>query len=193
MLTNYYICNMKMIGQYIDQIIKANNCTQVDVARGIGVSRQQLNYIILGKRELTLQQALKIESYFSLPEGQILKLQTEIAIFNYKQKIKQQLFENLLKVQALWSYSNPSIENISDEELIEKVFIYLDINQISKMFELYKRDYIRKVWREKLAIQGNFLFNLNVMIALYYFDIAQPEQYLKRLEREYIKNQLNYA
>ncbi|MCK9304419.1 MAG: helix-turn-helix transcriptional regulator [Bacteroidales bacterium] len=184
---------MKMIGQYIDQIIKANNCTQVDVARGIGVSRQQLNYIILGKRELTLQQALKIESYFSLPEGQILKLQTEIAIFNYKQKIKQQLFENLLKVQALWSYSNPSIENISDEELIEKVFIYLDINQISKMFELYKRDYIRKVWREKLAIQGNFLFNLNVMIALYYFDIAQPEQYLKRLEREYIKNQLNYA
>ncbi len=184
---------MKNIGQYLDQIVKANNCTQAGVARGIGISRQLLNYIIIGRRELTLQQALKIESYFNLPEGEILKLQTEISIFNYKQKIKQQLFEHLQKAKTLWSYANTSVQNISDEELIEKVFIYLDISQISILFELYRREFIRKVWREGLAIQGNYLLNLNVMIALYYFDIAKPEQYLKRLEREHIKNQLNYA
>jgi hypothetical protein len=32
-----------------------------------------------------------------------------------------------------------------------------------------------------------------VMIALYYFDIRQPEKYLKRVEREHIKQRLSYA
>ncbi|OFY41780.1 MAG: hypothetical protein A2X18_09930 [Bacteroidetes bacterium GWF2_40_14] len=120
-------------------------------------------------------------------------MQAEIAINRYKQRQKTELLEQLLNAKALWSYANVSVENIPDDELIEKVFIYLDLNEISKIFELYSRDYIRKVWREKLAIQGDYLFNLNVMIALYYFDINQPERYLKRLEREHIKNQINYA
>lgn len=193
MLTKYYICSMNNIGQYIYQIIRSSNCSQSDVAREIGVSRQQLNYIITGKREITLQQALKIESYFNLQEGEILKLQAEISINNYKKQRKQQLFEFLQQEKALWSYNNVSAEDISNEELIEKVFIYLDVSQIGVIFELYKRDYIRKVWRESIAVQGNYLLDLNVMIALYYFNIAHPEQYLKRIEREHIKNKLNYA
>jgi len=184
---------MNNIGQYIYQILIKSNCSQSDVAREIGVSRQQLNYIITGKREITLQQALKIESYFNLQEGEILKLQADFSINNYKRQRKQQLFEFLQQEKALWSYKNVSAEDISDEELIEKVFIYLDVSQIGVLFELYKRDYIRKVWRESIAVQGNYLFDLNVMIAIYYFNIAHPEQYLKRLEREYIKNKLNYA
>jgi len=40
-----------------------------------------------------------------------------------------------------------------------------------------------------LQVQGDYLFDLNVMIALYYFDIKQPEKYLKSIERKHIKHQ----
>ncbi len=102
------------------------------------------------------------------------------------------MVEALVGVNAFWSYDNIKADTIPSEELIEKVFIYLDLKDISKLFELYQRDYIRKIWREKMAIQGDYIFNLNVMIAMYYFDIKKPEQYLKRVEREHIKQQLSY-
>ena len=44
-----------------------------------------------------------------------------------------------------------------------------------------------------MAIQGDYLFNLNVMIALYYFNIRQPEKYLKRVEHEHLKHILEHA
>jgi len=193
MLTNIYICGMENIGQYIDSLVKKTGRNQSDIARSIGVPRQLLSYIIAGQRELSMQMALKLESYFNLPEGKLLIMQVATSVNNYKQQQKKALAEQLLKANAFWSYTNVSEQNISDDELIERVFIYLDLKDIAKLFELYPRDYVRKIWRENLAVQGEYLFNLNVMIALYYFYIKQPEQYLRRLEREHIKQQLTYA
>jgi len=120
-------------------------------------------------------------------------MQVDESIRSYKQKLREELIEALLNINAFWSYADVSTSNVPDEELIEKVFINLDLKDISKLFELYPREYLRKVWREKMVIQGDYLFNLNVMIALYYFDIRQPEKYLKRVERKHIKKQLDYA
>jgi hypothetical protein len=111
----------------------------------------------------------------------------------YKQQIREGLADELLKAHAFWSYSNMSRADIPDEELIEKTLIYLDIKDIARLFELFPRKYIRKVWRDRMAVQGDYLFNLNVMVAMYYFNIRQPEKYLKRAEREHIKQQLSYA
>jgi len=44
-----------------------------------------------------------------------------------------------------------------------------------------------------MAIQGDYLFNLNVMIALYYFHIKRPEKYLRQIEREHLKKIVEYA
>lgn len=184
---------MNSVGQYIDSLIKEGGYKQSDIARAIGVQRQLLSYIIAGRRELSMSLALKLESFFNLPEGKLLKMQVENSIHNYKNQLKNELAEQLLKVNAFWSYANVSAEQIPADELIEKTFIYLDLKDIAKLFELYARDYIRKIWREKMAIQGDYLFNLNVMIALYYFDIRQPEKYLKRIEREHLKHILKYA
>jgi len=184
---------MGSIGKYLDTLLKLGKDRQSDVARSIGVPRQLLSYVLAGRRELSLPLALKLESYFNLPEGKLLKMQAEDSIHNYKQQIREQLTEQLLKANAFWSYSNSSLEQIPDEELIEKVFIYLDIPEIAKLFELFSRDYLLNVWRTRLAIQGDYLFNLNVMIALYYFDIKQPEKYLHRIEKEHIKQQLKHA
>ena len=193
MLTNHYLCSMKNVGQYIESLIKEAGYKQSDIARAIGVPRQLLSYIIAGRRELSMQLALKLESYFNLQEGKLLKMQAEATIRNYKQLKKTELAQQLLKIKAFWSYANVSAQNISDDELIEKVFIYLDLKDIAKLFELYPRNYVQKTWKEKLAVQGDYLFNLNVMIALYYFDIRQPEKYLKQLEREHIKHQVPHA
>lgn len=184
---------MNSVGQYIDSLIKKSGYKQSDIARAIGVQRQSLSYIIGGRRELSMPLALKLESFFNLPEGKLLKMQAENSIHDYKHQLVNKLVEQLLKVNAFWSYANVSAEKIPAEELIEKVFIYLDLKDIAKLFELYSRDYIRKIWREKMVIQGDYLFNLNVMIALYYFDIKQPEKYLKRVEREHLKQIIEYA
>jgi len=184
---------MNGVGQYIGSLIKTGGHRQSDIARSVGVPRQLLSYVIGGKRELSMPLALKLESFFNLPEGKLLKMQAEESIRAYKQKLREELVGELLHVNAFWSYADVSPANVPDEELIEKTFIYLDFKDISKLFEIYPREYAHKVWREKMAVQGDYLFNLNVMIALYYFDIRQPEKYLKRVERKHIKKQLVYA
>lgn len=184
---------MNGIVQYIESLIKKGGHNQSDIARAIGVHRQSLSYVIAGRRELSMPLALKLESFFNLPEGELLKMQAEENVRNYKQQLKGKLVGRLLEVNAFWSYADVSAESISDEELIEKTFSNLDLSDIGFLFELYPRDYIRKVWREKMAVQGDYLFNLNVMIALYYFDIRQPEKYLRRVEREHLKQLLSYA
>ena len=184
---------MNGIGEHIESLIKKGGYSQSDIARAIGVHRQSLSYVIAGRRELSISLALKLESFFNLHEGELMKIQAEESICNYKRNLKRELVKKLLKVNAFWSYGNVSADNIPDEELIEKTFITLDLSDIAFLFELYQRDYIRKVWRNNMVVQGDYLFNLNVMIALYYFDIKQPEKYLKRVEREHLKQLLSYA
>lgn len=184
---------MNRVGQHIESLIKNGGYSQSEIAREIGVPRQSLSYIISERRELSMPLALKLESFFNLREGELMKKQAEDSVRNYKQKLKTELVERLLEVNAFWSYANVSVANVSDEELIEKVFIHLDLSVIAKLFEIYQRDYIRKVWKEKMIIRGDYLFNLNVMIALYYFNIKRPEKYLRRVEREYFKKLSNNA
>jgi len=193
LLTNYYLCSMNRIGNYIESLIEKGGYSQSDVARAISIPRQSLSYVIAGRRTLSLSLALKLESFFNLHEGELMKIQTEASICNYKQELKRKLVEKLLEINAFWSYANVSTDNISDEELIERTFIYLDLSDIALLFELYQRDFIRMVWRDSMVVQGDFLFNLNVMIALYYFDIKQPEKYLRQVEKEHFKQILSYA
>ena len=50
---------MTKVGEYIGLLIKNSGIRQTAVARDIGISRQLLNYIVTGKRDLSLQLALK--------------------------------------------------------------------------------------------------------------------------------------
>jgi plasmid maintenance system antidote protein VapI len=184
---------MNGVGQYIESLVKAGGHRQSDIARSVGVPRQMLSYVVVGKRELSLPLALKLESFFNLPEGKLLKMQAEESVRCYKQILRGELVGELLRVNAFWSYTDISAADIPDEELIEKTFIYLDLKDIAKLFELFPREYLHRVWCEKMAVQGDYLFNLNVMIALYYFDIRQPEKYLKRIEYKHLKRQLRHA
>ncbi len=65
---------MSSPGKYIHSLIKERKQKQSDIARAIGVQRQLISYIIAGRRELSISLALKLESYFNLPEGKLLKM-----------------------------------------------------------------------------------------------------------------------
>ena len=179
------------VGKYINGLITRAGLSQADVAREINVPRQLLSYIISGKREMSLQLAMKLESYFSLSDGELMKMQAMQAVQQRKKLIRNRLCEELIAKNAFWSHDVKSFDTIPDEEFIEKCFIVLDICDIDLMFELFPRKYIRQVWRERMAIQGEYMQMLNVMIAMYYFGIKEPEKYLAKVEKQHINKLLN--
>lgn len=181
------------IGEYIGNLILNAGITQAKLARDINVPRQLLSCVISGKREMSLQLAIKLESYFSLPDGELLKMQTMQAIKKHKQSIRNHICEQLTAKNAFWSYNVKSFDTIPDEELIEKCFTALDIDDINLMFELYPRKQIQQVWRKRMAIQGEYMQRLNILIAMYYFDIKEPEKYLAKAEKQHINNLLKIA
>lgn len=183
-------CN---VGQYISDLAAHSGLSQADVAREINVSRQSLSYVICGKREMSLQLAMKLEAYFSLPDGELMKMQVVQAVQQRKQSIRNHLCKELMAKNAFWSYDVKSYDAIPDEELIEKCFTQLDMDDIDLMFELYPRKRIRQVWRERMAIQGEYMQMLNTMIAMYYFGIKEPEKYLAKAERQHISKILKQS
>jgi hypothetical protein len=90
---------------------------------------------------------------------------------------KDILRKKLISQNRFWSVENP--EEIPDDILIEKTLIFLDLNDINKLFSLYSRSKIKKVWRERVVIQDDYYHKLNKLLAWMYFDIKKPERYLK--------------
>lgn len=181
------------IGQYINELILDSGLSQAEVSREINISRQLLSYVICGKREMSLQLAMKLEAFFSLPDGDLMKMQAIQAVKQRKLSLRNHLCEQLVAKNAFWSYNINSFSDIPDNELIEKCFTVLDMDDIELMFELYPRKKIMKVWREQMAIQGEYMRMLNIMIAMYYFGIKEPERYLERAERQHLNKLLKNA
>lgn len=177
---------MCITGKYIKDLMSKAGVSQSDLAREINVPRQSLNYVICGNRELSLTLAMKLEGYFSLPDGELLKMQAVEAVKQRKNSLREHLCKELVAKNAFWSYDITSYSTIPDDELIEKCFTILDIDDINLMFEIYPRKRLYKVWKERMAIQGEYLQMLNVMIAMYYFGIKEPEKFLARAEQQHI-------
>ncbi len=75
--------------------------------------------------------------------------------------------------------------DVPDDILIEKALVYLDLNDIDAMFQLFPYKKIKKVWLEQLVPQGDYLYTLNRFLAWYYFHINRPDQYLKAMNTRY--------
>lgn len=107
---------------------------------------------------------------------------------NSKDDIRIELIEKLYATKAFWSYSNVQIEDISDSLLIQKVMENLDIPDIQKLFSLYKKNFIRRVWKKELVLQDPYYRSLNLMLAKLFFNIINPELYIANVHREFIKS-----
>ena len=94
---------------------------------------------------------------------------------------KQQLIGLLKNEQCFWSYSPDSIDYISDDILIEKVLLYLDIPEIDQLFRIYPYKKVKQVWLDKLVPQLEYYYSLNRFFAWYYFHSKRPDQYVKSM------------
>jgi hypothetical protein len=102
-------------------------------------------------------------------------------------EIKKILFQRLVDGNYFWSYDLEGVtgDNISDEFLISQTLLHLDITDINLLFSYYKQAFIKKIWREQIAIHGDYYRTLNVFYAWYYFKIKRPERYLKMIETKH--------
>ncbi len=92
---------------------------------------------------------------------------------------KRVLLRQLEQSGCLWSYSKDS-ESFDDNLLIEKALLYLEFEDLHRLCELYPMKRIQRVWREKMVSQGDYYGIINWLLAVMFFDIKEPEKYLKR-------------
>lgn len=101
--------------------------------------------------------------------------------------IRNLLKQELAKGWFFWSYKNPESDLIPDDILIEKTLINLDIDDINKLFLIFPKGKIRKIWNEKVVINDEQFHSMNLLFALLYFKIKNPEGYLKRCLNKHYK------
>lgn len=93
-------------------------------------------------------------------------------------EVKYQLLNSLKAQNCFWSYDTSKIQDVPDDMLIEKVLIHLDLPDIDRLIALYGKNHVKRVFRERLIPQEDYLYTLNRFLAWYYFDIKRPDQYL---------------
>lgn len=90
---------------------------------------------------------------------------------------REQLSQKLIRRNSFWSVKVPL--EIPDDILIEKTLIYLDLEDINRLFRLFSSKKIKQVWRSRVVTQGDYYRALNKLLAWMYFDIKNPDRYLK--------------
>ena len=105
-------------------------------------------------------------------------------------KIKRNLINSLKKLNAFWSYNVPDISEttINDDMLIEKSLVHLDIADLKKLFSIFPYKKIKEVWKNQLCVQEPYYHGLNILLAYLYFDIKNPDRYLKTISNRNLKS-----
>lgn len=95
--------------------------------------------------------------------------------------IRPYLIQKLKDEYRFWSCETDPICDVPDDILIEKVLIYLDLDDINKLFHILPYEQIRKSWRDNLIPLGERYYSLNRFLALYYFNVKRPGAYVKSI------------
>lgn len=74
-----------------DQYLKPSGLSQNQLARALGVPPRRINEIILGKRAVTADTAVRLGYYFGISAGYWMHLQAEYEIERARTKIGMQL------------------------------------------------------------------------------------------------------
>ena len=110
-----------------------------------------------------------------------------------KYNTKRLLFRHLKKEHAFWSYAlkSVSLAQMEDDFIIEKVLYHLDWDDILKLFEIYPKKQIKKVWKEKLCPLGQYFGRMNILYASALFDVKNSERYIRIQRNKHIKKITN--
>jgi len=99
-------------------------------------------------------------------------------------EIKNHLISELKKVGSFWSYDD--VIEVPDDILIEKVLIYLDMDDTMLLFDIFSKREIKRAWQVNLLSQEPMYHNLNKFYAWLFFEIKDPDKYLKRYSNKHL-------
>jgi hypothetical protein len=97
------------------------------------------------------------------------------------EQIKNALSDMLHRENAFWSYDPSSTSHIPDDKLIEMVLLHLDIDDINSLFRLFNKKRIKTIWKEKMLSQEPFYHGLNRLYAFLFFNIKDPDRYIREM------------
>lgn len=130
-------------GKFIERELKKKNLTQRALAEETGIPFQTINAIISGRRNLTTEQALKIDQTLGYEEGFFAILQTHYDIKQYKEKelasiyteapqIRKSLFWDADFNKINWAkYKNAVIKRVFErgsKDEIEEITRYYNLS-----------------------------------------------------------------
>ena len=101
--------------------------------------------------------------------------------------IQNYLEKELHRAHAFWPFEKNACHHLPDRDLIRYVLIHLDLKDINYLFQIYSKQEIKKIWLEEVVPQGDFLRSMNLCLALVYFNVKKPVQYLKSMETRHFK------
>lgn len=109
-------------GKIINKELKKANLSQREFAKKLNIHSQTLNAVILGKRNLPLEMALKIEKYLSWPEGSLMILQVFHQIKLYRHEKLKNKEENYPKIREIlfWDTDFKKIDWLRQQKFILK-------------------------------------------------------------------------
>ena len=114
------------------------------------------------------------------------EMQWEEAIDNLK--MKSYLADQLKTEGAFWAFDPLSLGEVPDEMLIEKVLLHLDLDDVNLLFRLFHKKDIMKILKEKILPQEPMNHQLNRLYLFLYFDIKDPDRYIRSFLNRKHKN-----
>jgi len=128
-----------------------------------------------------LEDKLELETKINILQmcGYSVKQEMLWEVVDHESDIRIELWSKLHSAQALWSYDSESAAQMSDEKLIAYVLLYLDIEDVSKLFSYFPKSVIKRIWKKKMLVQEPMYHNLNRLYAFLYFDIKNPDRYVR--------------
>jgi hypothetical protein len=99
------------------------------------------------------------------------------------EQLKINLSKKLADDGYLWSYKKEDGNILSDDELIEKSLVHLEFEDMYLLFDIFPYKKVKQIWIDKLIVQNEYYNILNKLLAVFFFNIKKPENYISNVGR----------
>jgi len=134
-------------GKFIERELNKKNLTQRALAEETAIPFQTINAIIAGRRNLTIEQALKVDEALGFEEGFFAILQTHYDIKQYREKELANLYAEApcIRKSLFWDVDFDKInwEKYKDA-IIKRVFERGSKEEIEEIKRFYSVSLIKK-------------------------------------------------
>lgn len=151
-----------------------------ELAARSGIAAQSISSYIAGKRDIPIESSVVIDCILGYPKGTIAKAQLDerLSSVNIDMQDKRHLLISMVKnAGGFWSWQGLP-ENIDDDRLIEASLMFLELEDMHILDELWSRRRIKNVWKKSLVSQGKRMNILNFILATQYFHCRNSLKYL---------------